>query len=430
MSTVLLHSCINLVGLIGFVLLLNPLMMLVFHQFVPKFAAKLAHNRFFCGERICRFYTMLALKWPFKWSKWWITVEDLDKLTDEQQKSYYRNVLWSDEVRDALRPKVWAEMLQGNVITLSNRDDFLPALKTRDELFAALLDVAYDTQKEIPLLHSYLRYGTLPKSQMQMLVDRACSKDKNFEFDELMNELCFYIDRCGIRKDLLRKIAKSETLSQSFKDTIVLHDEMYQQKTLTSRLYRLSSVEQIDEWSAFCASTKKIYVPAQVEMSINQYGIFLKHGHHLDPEAIAHLLWYRDGALAGQIFRNEPKFGILNDQIKLALKKHDYLQRILDNAIEETRANLEKRIFDREELSVEDLEKVFECPDAAQMVLEYISYYPLPQTLHKRMLEPDYDGVLQFYISQGWLLKAYQLDEEVAAECKKRGYRLDPPEED
>ena len=73
---------------------------------------------------------------------------------------------------------------------------------------------------------------------------------------------------------------------------------------------------------------------------------------------------------------------------------------------------------------------MFDCPDAAQMALDYVTYYPLPKAFHKRMLEPENDGVLQFYISQGWGLDTYQLDEAVAEECKRRGYRLDPPEDD
>lgn len=430
MSTVCFNLCISFIGLLCFILFLNPLMMLVFHQFAPKFASGLAHNRFFCGKTICRFYTKMALKWPFKWSKWWITVEDLDKLSDEEQKIYYRDVSWSDDVRDALRPKVWAKIMKNEVITYSNRDNFVPVIKKRDDLFAALLDVAYETQKEVRLLHSYIQYGTLPKSQMLMLVERACAKDKPYEFDELMNELCFYIDRCGIRKDLLNKIAKSETLSQSFKDTIELHNEMYRQKTLTCRLYRLESVEQIDAWAEFCATTKKIYVPAQEEMSINQYGIFLKHGHHLDPDAIAHLLWYRDADMAKQIFANEPKFGMLNDKIKFVMKKHDYLTRTLNKVVESTRESLCQRIYAREELSVEELNKVFDCPEPNDLLVEYFAYYPLPKELHKRLLEPENDGALWFYITQSWLLKAYQLDDEVAKECEKRGLRLDPPEED
>lgn len=425
MSTVLYHLCINLVGLTCFVLLLNPLMMLVFHQFVPRFAAKLAHNRFFCGERICRFYTRLALKWPFKWSKWWITIEDLDKLTDEQQKIYYHDVSWSDEVRDALRPRVWAKMLQGNVITLSNRDDFLPALKTRDELFAALLDVAYEAQKEIPLLHSYIRYGTLPKSQMQMLVDRACSKDKNFEFDELMNELCFYIDRCGIRKDLLKKIVDSETLSQSFKDTVKLHNEFYLQKTIASRLYRLSSVEQIDEWSNFCAKTKYICVAAQEEMSLNQYGIFLKYGHHLDAEAIAHLLWYRDCTLAEQIFRNEPKFGILDDKIKFVLKKHDYLQPTLGKVIKETEEDLQSHLDNGEWLSDAQVDRMFDCPSAEKMVYDYITKWTLSDELQPRIFElKNAKDILELYAELEKQSDDYRLTLEVREDAIERGWLL------
>ena len=92
--------------------------------------------------------------------------------------------------------------------------------------------------------------------------------------------------------------------------------------------------------------------------------------------------------------------------------------------------DLEQRIRNREELNIEELNQMFDCPNSNDLAVDYVSRYPLPKELHKRMLEPKNAGSLQFYISQGWLLSAYQLDDEVAEECKKLGYRLDPPEED
>lgn len=416
MSTALAFLCVYVVGVFWFIVLLNPLSMFFFNLFNPRFAAELANDEIYCGDTIRDFYTKLALKWPLRWAVWWIRPEQLGTLTLEQQIGYYRKVNNSKEALMALGPKAWVQIIKD---MYPDEFNFLgDELKKRDDLFAELLDVTCAEQKKSKFLHQYMEYGTLPKAQMAMLVEKACIEAQTIENGCVARILCDYIERCGTSHAMLEFIANDAEVPQALKDAVADSNNVFVQRVTTRRLHDLSTIEEIETWADFCAPDKKICALAQMEMSPNQYGIFHKKGHSLDAEAIAHLLWYGNADMAELIFRMEPKFGILDDTIEFSLDKHEYLRPLLQKVITEVEADLRKRINNREELSVEQLNKVFDCPDAGDMMIEYLSQWPLPQELHKRILESE-DGarIIYFYNTQG-----LPINEDVRNEAEDRGW--------
>ncbi len=465
-STVCFYIVYYTGAIFWFAVLINPLTLLILNLIAPAFAASLVHDEVYCGKTICKFYTYLALKWPFKWAKWWVTPDLLKNYTVREQEIYFNEVRQDEEVLWSLSPEAWAVLMRDIYVYPFKK--LANGLKERNDLFKALLDLTSLEGKERQLLKEYMscdilpkaqltiliekaceeshpqglgiigrillkyikRCGTLSKAQLTLLIKKLCSEEQQHCFDTVGHILCDYVERCGISKDLMSKISDSEKISQVVKDAVAESNEAYLQKVVTKRLYNLSSIEEVDEWVKFCAKDKKICAFAQQEMSLNQYAIFHKQGHHLDAGAISYLLWYGGPEMAKQIFLNEPKFGILDSKIEFVLDKHEYLRPTLQKVIEETEADLRERIWGGYELDIEELNQMFDCPNSNDLAVEYFSRYSLPKEFHKRMLEPKNEGCLQFYISQGWLLSAYQLDDEVAEECKRLGYHLDPPEKD
>ena len=426
-STMCFYILFYMVAILWFVVFFNPLVLLIFNLISPSFAATLVHNEACCGKTVCKFYTWLALKWPFKWAKWWITPNLLQNYTTEEQMTYFWYVDGSENTLWKLSPEAWGRLVKN--IGYYSFDCLAKGMKERDDLFAALLDLTVSEQRVRALIRGYMEAGTLPKTQAEILIKKACVESEQYASGVIGRLLCDYIGRCGISRELMASVTTNDKTSEALKSAVTDSEDAYLQKLTTKRLFNMDTIEKIDEWAEFCASKKKISVAAQKEMSALQYQMFHRNGHRLDARAIMHMLWYKDKDFAEMIFVNEPQFGILNDKIDFILDKHDYLRPTLQEIIKEVEKDLHRRIYDRQELTEEKLNQMFDCPNANDLALEYISHYPLPKALHKRLLEPKNEGALQFYISQCWLLSAYQLDTEVAEECKKRGYRLDPPED-
>lgn len=421
-STMLAYLSYYLGVTICFLLLLNPLSMFLINLLKPSCAASLAHNKIFCGQKVCRFYTVLASKWPFKWSKWWVVPEDIGKLSDERQADYFYEVDNSKEVLWSLRPEVWVQIMKNNSLDLNCSDDTAENLKKRDDLFAALLELVKKAQDSTPLLRDYMRYGTLPKSQMAILVEKVCEEGKELDLGKLLDELCEYIERCGISKELLNKISQDNNVFLSVKELVTESNDSYLQKVTTKRLCNLNSPEQIAEWNKFCAPDKYIRVSAQQQMSLEQYKIFHRNGHLLDGEVIPYLIWHGGKEIAELIFRYEPKFGIQNQTTEFILDRYEYLRPLLTKVITSTENGLRKRIDAGERLNERQLNKLFDCPSAGDLAMDYVSNWPLPDALQMRMLElKNADELVQFYAVQEQNNKHYHLTFDVCNKVKKDG---------
>ena len=420
-STVCFYLMFYFVTSIWFLLVFNPVSMFVINLCAPALAATLAHSKNYCGNTTCQFYTWLALKFPFKWAKWWIPLDKLHEYTVEEQKIYFNEVHRSKEVLWALSPEAWASLMKN--IYVYPFKVLADGMRERNDLFAALLNLTAKEGRERELIKQYMHYGALPKPQMEILVKKVCEESANGKDSILLTVLCDYIKRCGLSKEMLEKIMRDEAVSPQLK-SVVDAWLAHKQRIQTRSLRDLSTIEQIVAWTEFCRNNRNIHPEAQQEMSLNQYAIFHKNGHSLDAGAIAYLLWYGDEKMAEQIFRNEPNFGILSKNIEFTLGKHDYLKPLLQKVTEETREDLRKRINNREELSTEQLNKLFDCPSSADLVIEYISYQELPKELHKRMIERPKDAkkIIGFYDKQGHII-----EHDVWLEALKCGYLQSKP---
>lgn len=420
-STVCSYIVYYIGGIFWFLVLFNPLSIFLINLFKPSLSARMAHSESYCGDTVRKFYTYLALKWPFKWAKWWIPLDKLRDYTVEEQKIYFNEVHRSKEVLWALSPEAWARLMKN--IYVYPFKVLADGMRERNDLFAALINLTSEEGRERELLKQYMHYGALPKPQMEILVDKVREESANGKDSILLTVLCDYIKRCGLSKEMLEKIMRDEAVSPQLK-SVVDAWLAHKQRIQTRSLRDLSTIEQIVAWTEFCRNNRYIHPEAQQEMSLNQYAIFHKNGHSLDAAAISYLLWIGDEKMAEQIFRNEPKFGILSKNIEFTLGKHDYLRPLLQKITEETREDLRKHINNREELSTEQLNKLFDCPSSADLVIEYISYQELPKELHKRMIERPEDAakIIGFYDKQGHII-----EHDVWVEALKCGYLQGKP---
>lgn len=427
MSTLMFMLIVIAFGFAMLALFVNPITMLFFNTFNPRFAASLAHNSFFCGERLKAFYTKLALKWPYQWSKWWITSERLESLNDHQQKEYYLTVNNSDDILWSLRPQVWAEVVTDKASKPHLTDEITKKLKERDDLFRALLDVVLEKQQSNKLLQYYLDAGTLPKSQMTTLVDYVCLEGTDHFLGCITDELSGYVRRCGISKDLFNKLRNSKTVSESAIDVVEESFICFTQRTMARRIRKQNEKKETFDgykaWYAFCRSVSDIRVDAQKEMNTDQYKIFHEYGHKLDADAIVHLLWFGKKEMAEWIFSYEPKFGIQDDKIKLVLDRHAYLKPLLKDVIERTEKFLCHDIIEGECLSVERVNQMFDCPAAADMVENYITKHELPPEAQMRIFElPNAKEILEFYADLSEMGKDYRLTPAVQKKAIEKGF--------
>ena len=405
-----------------FLVFFNPLSLFLINLFKPSLAARMAHSEIYCGGTICKFYTYLALKWPFKWAKWWIPLDKLCNYTIREQEIFFNEVQRSKEAMWAMSPQAWAWLMRK--IYAYPFKVLADGLRDRNDFFEALLQVTSEEGRERELIKQYMHYGALPKPQMEILVKKVCEESAADQHAALFNILCDYIKRCGFNREMSEKILSNETVSPRLKEAITDCLKAHNQRVRAKNLHDLRTVEQIDAWTEFCHNNRNIHPEAQQEMSLNQYAIFHKYGHSLDAAAISYLLWNGDERMAEQIFRNEPKFGILNKNIEFVLGKHDYLHPLLQKVTEETREDLRKRINKHQKLNTEQLNKLFDCPSSADLVIEYLGYQELPKELHKRMIERPEDAakIIGCYDRQG-----YVIDTDVWVEALKCGYLQGKP---
>ncbi len=332
-STVCFYIMFYTITVIWFLFIFNPLSMFLINLCAPALAATLAHSKNYCGNTTCQFYTWLALKLPFKWAKWWIPLDKLHEYTVREQEIYFNEIDRSKEVLWALSPEAWASLMKN--IYVYPFKILADGMRERNDLFAALINLTSEEDKERELIKQYMHYGALPKSQMEILIDKVREESSQDKHGVLFRILCDYIVRCGFSREMTKRIINDDAVSQLLKDKVADSITAHNQRVQTRNLSDLATLEQVELWQKFCQTNQKIHPMAQQEMSLNQYAMFHKYGHELDAGAIAYLLWHGDEKMAEQIFRTEPKFGILNEQIEFVLDKHEYLRPLLQKVMAE-----------------------------------------------------------------------------------------------
>ena len=410
-------------------LIFNPLTLFVLNIFKPRWARSMAHSDALYDKKSQEFFTEQAKEWPWHWAKWWYTREELKELSVERQLDYYYDVDCSAKTLAAMSTEASLAVIDDGMG--NNFEGFkknINEIKMSPELFRAFIQKSIQ-EDDMSTLSDYLKRGTISKELVECLADEARDSTGGI-YSNTWLALVFYdyVERCGLGQEMLKNLLERPS-SAKFKEEVEKRQNIYSQRVFTKSQ---RGTMQTDAWLAFCETTKEICPQAQMEMGLEQYHVFHKTGHTLDAEAILHILKHNYYSMIPKlIFEYEPNFGIANDDIKELIEKKPELKNIFNDAnIALIEKDLEQRICNREELTEEQINKMFDCPNAGQLVIDYIGFYPLPQKFHKRMLElENADGVLGYYLMQSWFSEDYKLDAEVFEECKKRGLRLEPDPE-
>ena len=303
MSTKVFNLVIDAYVFIWWVILCNPISMLFIHWLKPKLASALAHDRIFCGEEMLKFYTKLAMLWPNKWSKWWVSSQDIKNYTAEQQVEYFLKVNYSQEVLDALSP----EAIQLLIDNTEKAKKVIREMRLPNEMFHQCLDSNLD--EELPV---YVKKGTLPKEQQVILMEKAIHDSRFMLTSVAMDLFIKYSERCGLSKDLIEKF-KNTSSGVGFMHCAYRAFKCYDQRIVVRQYHDLDTENAERDWALYLKKEGKLYVNPSLEMSPKQYDIFHKVGLFLKPEATLAFLKRDLPEMHKRIFRYEPNHGIVND---------------------------------------------------------------------------------------------------------------------
>ena len=409
-------------------LIFNPLTLFVLNIFKPRWARTMAHSDALYDKNSQRFFDLQAKKWPWHWAKWWYTSEELKHLSEERQIEYYKNVNHSTQTLTAMSASAAAKVLD---------DDFTffkecgTSIKMSSELFRVFIEKSLQLQ-DWSVFEDYLKGGTLPKELVVVLANAACHWSVvccGWRNDFITGIFLDYVERCGLSNEMRQNIGHDKEMwcNADFEKELAKRLNIYEQRVFTKSQRGSKSPHA---WLHFCGTTKEICKQAQMEMGLDQYYVFHETGHILDAEAILHILKHNsDRTMAELIFEYEPNYGVASDDIKEFLDNNLVLRCLRDSVIESHQDDVQRRICGHEKLTEEELSKVFDYPNAGQLIFNYVTFYPLPENLHKRMLElPERADacILMYYHNEvsprEWCLGKFHLADDVRREAIKRGW--------
>ena len=324
MSTKVLNLIGNAYIFIWWVLLCNPISMVLIHWIKPKLASQLAHDRLFCGDNTLKLYTKLAMKWPFKWAKWWLAPADLKNYKPAQQATYFIKVNGSLEALNALSAEADAlltEMYPQKVA------EIIQNMQLPNALFEQVLISERNAD-----LQSYIKKGTLPKEQISILMERAISDSKFTLQSNAMLMFLDYAERCGLSKDLRHEFFK-EAQAVGFKRDIMHALLSYDQKCAVRQFSDFSFADSQSRWKRYLEEQGKLLIRPSLEMTVEQYDVFHKVGLKLYPEAVLAFLKRDLPEMHKRIFRYEPEHGIRNEEIGKLVAGNPKLKALYDEAI-------------------------------------------------------------------------------------------------
>lgn len=328
-STCVSDFFIFVVRLCIFLLFGNPLFMFFYHLQFPHRAAEFAKNRNIFGEKIYAFYEHLALKWPFHWAKWWMTLNNLPNYTVKQQIQYlfkvaFRNgteietlkmmgvkEFWPD-VYEELFFKYGRQVLPLKRCDIHNRDT-TPKwyLRYVAEFMAQNVRLSYKALEKLicwaakdvqvrTTLQNYLASGKLNDDQFKLLIN-AVTTELSYTDSNMLGVLLDYVKRYGVSAEMLKYefcFYPLETF-ELVKDAEVWYEQMKALKAFKN------TPEGRTAWGKFCQETFELLPEVQCQMSPIQYDIFHKNGQKLCFKAIEAFLYKKDKALWYSVFEYE-----------------------------------------------------------------------------------------------------------------------------
>jgi hypothetical protein len=300
--------------------------MALIHWVKPKLASSLAHNKLFCGDDMLKFYTKLAVKWPFKWSKWWLAPENVKALDAPRQVEYFLKVNRSQEVLDMISER-------SHVILVDDHRDkmkkIIKNMRLPNNLFAEVL--ISPLAEELP---AYIkRIGTLPKEQQQILMKQSISDSCYAISTPATTMFLAYIERCGLSKDIAEQF-NHDSAGAGFKHCAMRALRCYEQRMMVRKYHDLDTEEAKSEWANYLKKEGKLYVNPSMEMSVEQYQIFHKLGLTLKADAILRFFKQADSSgMKYEILQLEPRHGIANDEIWETVCKDRYLRKMYNDIL-------------------------------------------------------------------------------------------------
>lgn len=326
MSTKVFNFIIDAYVFIWWALLCNPFSMALIHWIKPKLASALAHDKLFCGDDMLAFYTKLARKWPFKWSKWWLTIEDLKALDDQKQVTYFLKVNHSQDTLDTLSARALL------ILVDDHRNDVKQIIKNMrlpNDMFAEVL--ISPLAEELP---SYVkRIGTLPKEQQQILMRQAVSDSSYAISTPATTMFLSYIERCGLSKDLAEQF-NHDNAGAGFKHCAMRALKCYDQRMTVRQYHNLDTETAERDWMLYLKEEGKLYVNPSMEMSLAQYRIFHKLGLTLKEDAILRFFKKIDSeGMKLEIMKSEPNHGIANNEIWETVCKDRFLRKLYNDVL-------------------------------------------------------------------------------------------------
>lgn len=360
------YAVLGFWGGVVLVICCNPLVMFFFNLFFPENAARFVREFIGFNDFWRNFYTKCALKWPLWWSAEWITFDNFKTCGARRQVAYFwgnyyeKNVSWRKMTLEAMSPEAQVCLIRkhfdrafefGMLMHLTDDmfDEWLKQLIKKEHKTSHLASGYW--QKLCEPLCDYLSTGKIPFSQVMMLTRVAVAEYDNSSCP-LMKELGDYIERFGLRKTQLEKVAQymcdnlywhdtfgeepktdlAKAIKESDKYKHFYNILLERQVNFEQRVFTKSQRggKLTDEWKMFCEKTRYICVAAQKEMDVEQYKMFHATGHTLNKEAICTLLSYPDRNLHRLVFLYEPLEIFEEKDLKLFISKDANFKAMFD----------------------------------------------------------------------------------------------------
>ena len=363
-STGIYDVFVNVYRTVLFVLIGNPLSMFVINLFIPSQAAAFVGNSDYFGDGIAAFYTKCALKWPFRWAKWWMKAENISAYTVEQQVKYFFKVSFKNktevETLKAMPQKglFWPDAYE--TLFFKYGKEWLPITESRQapgvfyesgehlyqcsymrstlvmefmmmfcrlsyNAFAEVVKSAQKSQSGIVIgdmqiaLKNYLRRGAVSSTQVKLLAEAVPDGGGcNLQMLGIMTD---YIKRYGVEKEIVQFL-KSE-LPQNCFELVAEADKIYRH----CRAVRAGQKDAA-KWKEYCEQVPKLAKEAQKLMSFEQYLVYSDSGHTLDISAVWAFLKNGSEDFWKEIFAREPQHGVCNDVMERYIANHKDVSRI------------------------------------------------------------------------------------------------------
>lgn len=319
-STWLSDLFIFLIRLFVFVVFGNPLSVFILHLLAPQKAVEFVKDGTLFGNTIRKFYERQALKWPFRWSRWWMNIENITRYSDEQQIEYFFEVaIKNNTAADTLKAMYkghqsedfWPEACKELFFKYGDRK--MPATEDRwhksnpDDVITVMEFMIHNMRLNGSALMKVIRHaavsdfwrdelkrylfsGKLNDMNFELLID-AVTTDCHSGDLQILGVLLEYIKRYGISEEHMCRIRSQ--YPQPFVELVTQEATIYWQSKEVKSFKNTN--EGRNAWRKFCKKTK-IVPEAQRLMTKEQYRIFHDAGRKLDKEAISYILSYNSDA--------------------------------------------------------------------------------------------------------------------------------------